>query len=255
MSALIATVATILILIPTAPLLVYVIGLLLPASHIVSRTCTFRTTKAHLWQVLTDVESYPSWQQRVEQVTIIDNDVDEKRLTFEELTRRKKRISVIHVEQNPHCKLLRILEESSRLKTPTFSGSWTYELLDESQQQDSDLQRITTTLKITQQGLIQRPLVRVTQMLLLGFHLRIDIFLKDLQNKIEKDLQNRPPVELRRTSTGNSVNLNNSKILDKEWDLLSEVYERKAQWEWCRYVYLQFSEQFCMHTYIHIHIH
>lgn len=228
MSTLVATAVTILILIPTVPLLIYIIGLLLPANHIVSRTCTFRTTQAHLWRVLTDVESYPEWQDRVEQVSIIEKNISEGRLMFEEMTRQKKRTSVIHVEQKPFSKLLRILEESSRLKTPTFSGSWTYEL-DESR---DDSQRITT-LKITQQGVIKRPLVRVTQMLLLGFNLRIDIFFKDLQNKIEKDLQNRPPaVDHRRTSSSSSNGVNvppHSKVIDKDWDLVSEVYERKEQ--------------------------
>lgn len=176
------------IIIPAAPILVYIIGLLLPASHIVSRTRTFSTTPTRLWHILCDVERYPNWRRRLVQVEIKQkqeaykddttqeqpledgNTMQQSRLVFEEYTPRHK-IVVVHVEQVPYYKLLRILKE-----IPTFSGSWTFEL--------EETAANVTQLRITQQGVIRKPMLRVIHMLILGFHRRIDLFLDDLDNLI-----------------------------------------------------------------------
>ncbi|KAJ8654980.1 hypothetical protein O0I10_009376 [Lichtheimia ornata] len=183
-----------LVIIPAAPFLVYIIGLLLPASHIVSRTRTFSITPTRLWSILCDVERYPQWRRRLVQVQIketkqqtqetykddtqqledgantTNTTVQQPRLVFEEYTPRRK-IVVVHVEQVPHYKLLRILKE-----IPTFSGSWTFEL--------EETAANVTQLRITQQGVIRKPMLRVIHMLILGFHRRIDVFLNDLENYI-----------------------------------------------------------------------
>lgn len=186
-----------LVIIPAAPFLIYIIGLLLPASHIVSRTRTFSTTPTRLWSILCDVERYPQWRRRLIQVQIketkqqtqdvsnykddapqqqqLEDDstssaVQQPRLVFEEYTPRRK-IVVVHVEQVPYYKLLRILKE-----IPTFSGSWTFEL--------EETAANVTQLRITQQGVIRKPMLRVIHMLILGFHRRIDVFLNDLENYI-----------------------------------------------------------------------
>ncbi|KAI7879764.1 hypothetical protein K492DRAFT_237715 [Lichtheimia hyalospora FSU 10163] len=177
-----------LIIIPAAPFLIYVIGLLLPASHIVSRTRTLSTTPTRLWHILCDVERYPQWRRRLVQVQIKkqkqetykddtqqqpslqDTTMQQPRLVFEEYTPRRK-IVVVHVEQIPYYKLLRILKE-----IPTFSGSWTFEL--------EEIATDRTQLRITQQGVIRKPMLRVIHMLILGFHRRIDLFLNDLEKRI-----------------------------------------------------------------------
>lgn len=189
-----ASITAILVL-PAVPLLIYVIGLLLPASHIVSRTATFPTSQAHLWAILTNVEQYPVWQSRLKHVFVTDKSND--RVVFEEYTKRhNRRIVVVHVEQTPLSRLLRILEEGPR-RVPTFSGSWTFELEEckETKHQDHQLAARRgsmsprlTTLKVTQQGVIKRPMVRVVHMFLFGFHHRIDIFLRDLARKVQDDL-------------------------------------------------------------------
>ncbi|KAI9317469.1 hypothetical protein BX666DRAFT_1937527 [Dichotomocladium elegans] len=163
-----------LILIVAAPLLVYTIGHLLPQSHIVSRSRVFDVSRTELWNLLCDVEAFPAWRRRLNRIIIRERLED--RLVYEEHSPRRK-IVVVQVKQLPFRKLLRILQE-----IPTFSGSWTFEL-DEELVADIKKSR-RTHLKITQQGVIKRPILRVLHMLVFGFHRRIDQFLDDLDKKV-----------------------------------------------------------------------
>ena len=113
---------TFLLLIPIVPLLTYVIGLLLPASHIVSRKRTFKGIhQTDLWQILVNVETYPEWRPRVLKIQLNQESCTDDRIVFQEHNTRNKTIVVIHVHQVPYSRLLRILQE-----IPTFSGSWTF---------------------------------------------------------------------------------------------------------------------------------
>ncbi|KAI9490290.1 hypothetical protein BDB00DRAFT_561022 [Zychaea mexicana] len=201
---------TLLVLIPTVPLLTYVIGLLLPASHIVSRKRTFAgISQADLWHILVDVQNYPTWRPRVTGIDITENtttnDTENNteqqhggdRIVFQENNTRNRTIVVIHVHQILHSRLLRILQE-----IPTFSGSWTFEL-DELSLASVDGEAVS--LKITQQGVIKKPMLRVMHMLILGLHRRIDLFLNDLERKLKQDQQGSSAVEGRGQVTQSTI--------------------------------------------------
>ncbi|KAF7726036.1 hypothetical protein EC973_009101 [Apophysomyces ossiformis] len=238
------------------PLLIYVVGLLIPASHIVSRTATYNITPERLWEILTDVENYPSWQPKVERVEISQVEEEEeggsegKKVVFVQHSHRKSKSVIVHVERAPFRTLLRILEErlvdtncSVPSRKPTFSGSWTFEIIpqrvgDKEVMHDTTSTTPSVSLKITEQGIIKKPMVRVTHLLLFGFHLRIDRFLKDLAKKIEGDNNTLVTMEEKRQlplenggdqeDLADDLSLSPSKIIDKDWDLISEIYERKA---------------------------
>lgn len=193
----ITTLLTIFIIIPIIPLFAYVIGLLVPASHIVSRTSTFKVSPSRLWQILTNVNEYPQWQPKVEKV-IIDrssNEDQQEETVFVEYSTRKRHTVIIHHERVANQCLLRILEERpvatapAPSKIPTFSGSWTFELSQEekNKEEENGDDNQVTVLKITEQGVIKKPLVRVTHLLLFGFHSRIDRFMNDLHKKIDAE--------------------------------------------------------------------
>ncbi|KAI9009938.1 hypothetical protein CLU79DRAFT_774602 [Phycomyces nitens] len=223
------TIIIVLCVLPTVPLLIYVIGLLLPASHIVFRTVMLDTTPEKLWKILTNVQAYPSWQPKLESVTIsAETHADQNRLVFTEYSKQKKR-TIIHVEQEPQTTLVRILEErstSAERHKSTFSGSWTFEI---------QLVDTKVMLKITEQGVIKKPMIRVSHMLLFGFHLRIDRFIKDLVKKIQED--NLAPIPQPMTQEMASeledeekmARMEHSRLLDNDWDLMSEVYEKTNQ--------------------------
>ncbi|CAO0790393.1 unnamed protein product [Mucor circinelloides] len=167
----------------TLPLFAYVIGILIPASHIVSRSVHLKISSKRLWSILIDVSSYSEWQPKVEKVTIQEK--KDNQTVFVEHSTRKRHTVIIHHERAAHKCLLRILEERPSIdgqkKVPTFSGSWTFEIIQDKEAEDQ------VTLKITEQGVIKKPIVRVTHMLLFGFHRRIDRFINDLQALIAKE--------------------------------------------------------------------
>jgi uncharacterized protein YndB with AHSA1/START domain len=205
----ITTILTILIIIPIVPLFAYVIGLLVPASHIVSRTSTFKTSPKRLWQILTNVNQYPEWQPKVEKVILDESSTASgggEETVFVEYSTRKRHTVIIHHERVPNQCLLRILEERpvptapAPSKIPTFSGSWTFELSTSQEIKDQEV-----TLKITEQGVIKKPLVRLTHLLLFGFHSRIDRFINDLQKKIDADNQEKLPITDNKEEEGEEV--------------------------------------------------
>ncbi|KAI9247471.1 hypothetical protein BDA99DRAFT_525989 [Phascolomyces articulosus] len=201
-TSLLTAVGSLLLLIPIVPLLTYVIGLLLPASHIVSRKRTLKgINQADLWQVLVDVEKHPEWRPRVNKIQLNHESCTDDRIVFQEHNTRNRTIVVIHVHQVPYSRLLRILQE-----IPTFSGSWTFELepvisdtatapntdvdqKKENKEEQEEEHQDQVDLKITQQGVIKKPLLRVIYMLVLGLERRIDIFLDDLERKIQNQQQ------------------------------------------------------------------
>ncbi|CAO3608334.1 unnamed protein product [Cunninghamella blakesleeana] len=203
------------LLVPFIPLLIYVIGILIPESHVVSRTATYKIKPERLWQLLTNVEEYPLWQPKLESVSIdsiTPATPDEgKRVVFVEHSKRNRRSVILHVEQQPLKTMLRVLEERitttvslkspvpTRPHVPTFSGSWTFELkypnqkliipsnINNNNNNSSNYETPTIQLKITEQGVIKKPLVRLSNMLLFGYHRRINRFIKDLEKRVEQD--------------------------------------------------------------------
>lgn len=188
---------TLLIIIPVVPLIVYIAGLIVPATHIVSRSSTFKISSMKLWSILTDVSKYPEWQHKVQEVVIDEIDInanENKKVIFVEYSTRKRKTLVINQELVPFRSLIRVLEETPssiisdkyqfKKKTPTFSGSWTFDIL-----QDRELESNQVTLKITEQGVIKKPFARIMHLLLLGYHYRIDRFLRDLNILVDKENQ------------------------------------------------------------------
>lgn len=263
---------SLLILIPTIPLILYTVGVFVPKSHIVSRSIEYNTSAEILWAILTSVRDYPAWRSNIDRVTVRSDDFesdinkyeDESRITFVEYNKKDRRTVVMHIEQEKERKLLRVLEERPYIspgedvvpkKKSTFSGSWSFEI------KPVEGQEKKVTLKITEQGEIHKPMVRVSHMLFFGYHRRIDRFMKDLGKEIElgilenmedeEELQDELQEEVEgvvhdekeesqqeeeeeyEAGPDDSViqptsNLAESRYLEKDWDMMSEVYENKA---------------------------
>ncbi|ORZ03046.1 hypothetical protein BCR43DRAFT_559835 [Syncephalastrum racemosum] len=210
------------------------------ASHIATRTATYPTDPTHLWCILTSVQDYPTWQAKIVAVTHIKRHEDQVDFIEHHHHQRRRRL----VEQNKPFKLLRIMDDRE------ISGSWTYELTPIADRQ--------TALKITQQGVIRRPLVRVAFMLLFGLHRRMDRFLRDLDVKVKLDLsqstqvnekipdqeqqqafsektelaeESQPGISQMTAATTAEKHDDDGETMaqsayNKDWDLLSEIYQR-----------------------------
>ncbi|KAI9478742.1 MAG: hypothetical protein EXX96DRAFT_572065 [Benjaminiella poitrasii] len=258
-----------LILAPTIPLVLYGIGRLLSSSHTVTRTARYNTTAEILWAILTSVEDYPAWRSNIDRVTVrrdeLENELnkydDNNRLTFVEYTKKDRRTVVMHIEQEYAKKLLRVLEERPYIapgervpqKKSTFTGSWTFTL------EPIEGER-AVNLKITEQGVIKKPMVRVFHRLFFGYHRRIDRFLKDLAKEVdlgildkveeeekeeeeaerrkrqeetineedeeeEDEYEERPDESMIQSSAITPLldnHMTNSKLLDKEWEIVKD---------------------------------
>ncbi|KAI8070883.1 hypothetical protein BC940DRAFT_294645 [Gongronella butleri] len=288
-------------IVPCIPLLIYVLGILIPESHFVCRTTRYRTTPRRLWRVLTSVEEYAQWQPKLDKV-VVDSVVEAtseegRRVIFVEHSKRHRRTVMLHIEQRPMHTMLRILEERittavslrspvpTRPHVPTFTGSWTFELIypDDHHHLQSTDQLMDLQLKISEQGVVKKPLVRLSNLLFFGFHRRIDRFMKDLERRLaqedkddaeindatpkvqeneqkaaDNDQNEAPPSNsadsgeptadddhaplvasmLTSADTPNDNQSSNAPVsaaastilpsrpLDKDWDLVSEIYER-----------------------------
>ncbi|KAI9492943.1 hypothetical protein BDB00DRAFT_826244 [Zychaea mexicana] len=270
-------ITAILVLIPSAPLFIYILGCLLPKDHVVSRTKAYKNiTAERLWQILTDVEAYPSWQPTLERVDFDKKETDQGRqLVYTEHTKRNKRITTTIIVSNNSGNqsttaataseqrqiLSRVIEEDSRQRQdkPTFVGTWTFQI---NSTTDGEV-----ILEIVEEGSIPRPMVRLLHLVLLGFHRRLDRFLKDLGRSIQEDGNNgvttkkQKPERLlpseqqtadanenKAVSTGDNTDDESSHVTDKsttgvtmdcvtkatsmmvqdDWDFMSEIYEKPA---------------------------
>ncbi|CEP13174.1 hypothetical protein [Parasitella parasitica] len=184
----------------------------MPASHIVSRSVNLKLSPERLWKILIDVSKYPEWQPKVQKVTIQEK--KETQTVFIEHSTRKRHTVIVHHERAPCRCLVRVLEERPSIdgqkKIPTFSGSWTFEITQETSDQ--------VTLKITEQGVIKKPIVRATHMLLFGYHRRVDRFIHDLQALLaqqdddfkEPEQQQQDSIE---ASSSNVISHNNNALV------------------------------------------
>ncbi|KAG2221040.1 hypothetical protein INT45_009289 [Circinella minor] len=248
----------ILVLIPSTPLFIYILGCLLPKNHIISRTKSYKNiTAERLWEILTDVESYPLWQPTLERIDYTSKK-EKDCLVYTENTKRNKRITtaIILVNNNNNNKeggkqqqqqqqqiLSRIIEEDSikQQDKPTFIGTWTFKI--------TNTMEDGVILEIEEKGSISRPMIRLLHLILLGFHRRLDRFLKDLGKKIQEEQQlnikkqeqvinqdhlSKYQQEKEEKESSHGINKNSTTIIEsgasllvqEDWDLMSEIYEK-----------------------------
>ncbi|KAI7850828.1 hypothetical protein BDC45DRAFT_517248 [Circinella umbellata] len=250
----------ILVLIPSTPLFIYILGCLLPKNHIISRTKSYKNiTAERLWEILTDVESYPLWQPTLERIDYTSKK-EKDCLVYTENTKRNKRITTTLIlvnnnneegkQQQQQQIASRIIEEDSlkQQDKPTFVGTWTFKI--------TNTMDDGVILEIEEKGSISRPMIRLLHLILLGFHRRLDRFLKDLGKKIQEEQQlnikkqqqqqqqqlinqdhsskYQQDKEEEEEQSSHVMNKNSTTIIEsgasllvqEEWDLMSEIYEK-----------------------------
>lgn len=167
---------------------VFVIEFVVPANHIVSKSSSFKLSPKKLWRILTNITDYPRWQSKVEAVNIDKADPDQDQVVFVEYSTSKRHTVIQQHDAVYLRRLVRIIQDYDSLtenyqfqkKLPSFLGTWTLDIIPS--QGDESL-----VLKITQQGTIKNPIVRVFHRLVLGYAYRIDRFFNDLYLFIEKE--------------------------------------------------------------------
>jgi uncharacterized protein YndB with AHSA1/START domain len=133
--------------------LVYVVGLLLPKSHVASASARYTAKPDAVWAALTDPAAFPQWRPgvtRVELLPAVDGQPGWREYGAHDA------VSYRVVESDaPRRLVARIADENL-----PYGGTWTYELAPI----DSG-----TRLTITERGEIYNPIFRVVARFILGY--------------------------------------------------------------------------------------
>jgi uncharacterized protein YndB with AHSA1/START domain len=133
-------------------LVIYVIGLLLPQSHVASSSARFAAKPDALWASLTDVAAFPQWRRDVTRVEILPDENGQR--GWREYGRQGT-VTYRVVESVPQRRLVsRIADEHL-----PYGGTWTYELAPAGD---------GTRLTITERGEIYNPVFRFVARFVMG---------------------------------------------------------------------------------------
>jgi hypothetical protein len=143
-------------------LLLIAIGYALPISHVATRETRLAAPPERVFNVLRDVEKFPTWRSDVKSVEVL--------ATTPALRWRERGDNDIAFEMEtveaPGKIVTRIVD-----KTLPFGGSWTYQLSPDSG---------GTRLVITENGEVYNPLFRFMSRFVFGHTATIDRFIEDL---------------------------------------------------------------------------
>ena len=130
-----------------------IVGWLLPEKHRAERQATFKAPPETVWELITNVEAFPSWRSDVKTVQRLP-DRDGRPVWVEEGSNGRITLAVERSEA-PRLLVLRIADPDL-----PFGGTWTYEISPAA---------TGTTLTITEDGAIYNPLFRVMARFVFGY--------------------------------------------------------------------------------------
>jgi uncharacterized protein YndB with AHSA1/START domain len=151
-------------------LAVLVLGVLLPASHIATRTVVITAPPARVWKEITTVEAYPQWRDVQAAVSLDDR---RGHRAWRETDREGQSMTLEVLEEIPERRLVTRIADK---KLP-FGGTWTYELIP---------MKGGTQLTIIEDGVIRNPVFRCMARYVIGYHATMDDYLKRLNGRLQR---------------------------------------------------------------------
>jgi uncharacterized protein YndB with AHSA1/START domain len=147
---------------------VLVVGWLLPEKHHAERQATLNAPPEAVWDLMTDVEAFPSWRSDIKKVQRLP-DRDGRPAWVEEGSSGRLTLAVERSEA-PRLLVLRIADPDL-----PFGGTWTYEVSPAAG---------GTTLKITEDGEIYNPLFRAMARFVFGYESTMAAYLKAADTRL-----------------------------------------------------------------------
>ena len=144
---------------------VAVIGMALPQNHTASRSAHVNASPDSLWEIITDVEQYPSWRKDVDSVQRIEA----PQLTWREIAGSDRITYQATAFQKPGNFVAHIAD-----KGLPFGGSWDYRIEPEG---------TGSKLTITENGEVYNPIFRFVSRYVIGHTATIDKYLAALAVK------------------------------------------------------------------------
>jgi uncharacterized protein YndB with AHSA1/START domain len=148
---------------------VVLIGLLLPKTHIATRTVVIEAPPPVVWKAIATVEAYPQW--RDVQTAVLPSQGG--RRMWKETDRHGDTMTMEVMEEIPDRRLVTRIADK---KLP-FGGTWTYELVPAGN---------GTQLTIIEDGVIHNPVFRCMARYVIGYHATMDDYLKRLKVRMSR---------------------------------------------------------------------
>lgn len=145
-------------------MVVWVIGMLLPTAHVVSRTAIIPATPENVWKMLTDIPAFPSWRKDLKTVELVDNRTEH--VIWKE-TGSFGAITMERMEADPPRRLVTRIADTNL----AYGGRWIYEITPA-----EGGSRVT----ITEEGEVYNPLFRFMSRFIFGHSSTIETFLGEL---------------------------------------------------------------------------
>lgn len=149
---------------------VILVGLLLPKTHLATRTVVIDAPPPVVWKAITTVEAYPQWRDVQAAVQLPPQG---GRKMWKETDRHGDTMTIEVMEEVPERRLVTRIADK---KLP-FGGTWTYELVP---------MRGGTQLTIIEDGVIHNPVFRCMARYVIGYHATMDEYLKRLQVRMSR---------------------------------------------------------------------
>ena len=143
-----------------------VVGLTLPETHQAACSARFNAPPSRVFEIITDVKSYPQWRSDVQSVEVLTESQDG--LRFTEHSHERPEPITYRVEERKSPTLFKVRVDDESLG---FGATWTYML----QPFEGG-----TSLTITEDGEIPNPLFRVVARVLFKPTDAMDRYLHDL---------------------------------------------------------------------------
>jgi hypothetical protein len=141
---------------------------MLPISHRVTGQATYRASPRQLFELITDVKSFPQWRPSVKEVEVLPP-VD-GHAQFREIG---KDGSILYQVDSavPNEYLMTTIADRSL----PFGGKWTYQLTPHGD---------STTLTITEDGEVYNPIFRFVSRFVFGHTATMDRYLNDVRRRV-----------------------------------------------------------------------
>lgn len=155
-----------------AVVIVVVVGMLLPQSHVASVSARYRAAPEAVWAALTDVRAFPSWRKEVTSVELLADRNGHR--AWREVGKDGS-VTYEAVESDPPKRLVgKIADEHL-----PYGGTWTYEIVPESG---------GSRLTITERGEIYNPLFRFMARFVFGYTSTMENVLRALGRKYGEEV-------------------------------------------------------------------
>lgn len=151
-------------------LLVVVIGLLLPKSHVAARSIALHRPPEDVFRLISDVKAGPTWRPDVQNVELLE-DVN-GRVRFREKGKNVALTMEIVESNSPSRMVTRIADP----KLP-FGGIWIFDIGPTAD---------GSHLNITERGEIYNPIFRFVSRFILGYNRTMDAYLQNVSRKFNE---------------------------------------------------------------------